>query len=188
MTSDRIRAMRLSTAAAVVVILSLSLSAFAQAPSKAVVSQIAAVQQVKQNFTPAQRKMDSSLAFAVVGQKNPAAVSPFASAMPALPTSPNGRIIVDIYGTVSPSLVQAIRSAGGDIVNLSTRFNAIHAVLPLASIESVAVRSDVTRVTKAPRVRASVGSVTSQGYRWSSRQTGRCRRHQRCRRQRGSPV
>ncbi len=163
MTSDRIRAMRLSTAATVVVILSLSLSAFAQAPSKAVVSQIAAVQQVKQNFTPAQRKMDSSLAFAVVGQKNPAAVSPFASAMPALPTSPNGRIIVDIYGTVSPSLVQAIRSAGGDIVNLSTRFNAIHAVLPLASIESVAVRSDVTRVTKAPRVRASVGSVTSQG-------------------------
>jgi Subtilase family len=164
MTSDRIRVMRLSTAAAVAVILSLSLSAFAQAPSKAVVAQIAAIQQVKQNLTPAQTKMDSVLAFAVAGQKNPAAVSSFATAMPQLPTSPNGRIIVDVYGTVSPALAQAIRNAGGDVLHQSTRFDAVHAVLPLSSIESIAARSDVTRVTKAPRVRANVGSVTSQGY------------------------
>ncbi len=49
------------------------LSAFAQTlPRKSVMAQIASIQQVKQNLTPAQKKMDSSLAFAVVGQKNPA--------------------------------------------------------------------------------------------------------------------
>ena len=165
MTSDRIRAMRLSTAAAVAVILSLSLSAFAQsAPSKAVVSQIATIQQVKQNFTPVQKKMDSNLAFAIVGQKNPAAVSSFASAMSALPTTPNGRIIVDVNGTVSPALAQAIRNAGGDVLYQSVRWSSIHAALPLSSIESVAARSDVTRVAKAPLARTSAGSLTSQGY------------------------
>src|SRR3974390_1614691 len=104
MTLDRFRRMRLPAVAAVVVILSLSLSVFAQsAPSKAVVSQITAIQQIKQNFTPAQMKMDSSLAFATVGQKNPAAVSSFASAMPKMATTTGGKVIVDIKAQVTPA-------------------------------------------------------------------------------------
>ena len=166
MTSDRIRAMRLSTAAAVAVILSLSLSAFAQsAPSKAVVSQIATIQQVKQNFTPVQKKMDSNLAFAIVGQN--AAGNSFASAMSALPTTPNGRIIVDVYGTVSPALAQAIRNAGGHILYQSVRWSS-SSCRPAAgsSIESVAAAcSDVTRVAKA----------AGPHQRWFSDQSGLCR-------------
>jgi len=164
MTFDRIRRMRLPAVAAVVVILSLSLSGFAQsAPSKAAVSQIASIQQVKQNFTPAQMKMDSSLAFATVGQKNPAAVSPFASAMPKMATTTTGKVLVDVHGAVSPELLQAIQRAGGDVLYQSGRWNSIHAALPLSSVESLAARSDVIRIAKAPLARTSIGSVTSQG-------------------------
>lgn len=164
MTLYRIRRMRLPAVAAVVVILSLSLSVFAQsAPSKAVVSQIASIQQVKQNFTPAQMKMDSRLAFATAGQKNPAAVSSFASAMPKMATTTTGKVLVDVHGTVSPGLLQAIQNAGGDVLYQSGRWNSIHAALPLSSVESLAARSDVIRIAKAPLARTSVGSVTSQG-------------------------
>jgi hypothetical protein len=141
-----------------------AVSAFAQAPSKAVISQIGAIQQIKQNLTPAQRKMDSNLAFAVVGQKNPAAVSSFAAAMPRLTTAATGKVIVDVHGAVSPALVQAIQQAGGDVLYQSTRWNSIHAAVPLSNAEAVAARSDVVRINTAPLARTSVGSVTSQGY------------------------
>ena len=165
MISNRIHRMRLPALAAVLVILSLSSSAFAQSgPSKGITSQVASIQQIKQNFTPAQKKMDSSLAFATVGQKNPAAVSSFASAMPQVSTTTTGKVIVDIKGQVSPALVQAIQQAGGDVLYQSSRWNSIHAALPLSGIESVATRSDVIRIGKAPLARNNVGATTSQGY------------------------
>ncbi len=165
MKSNRIRTTRLAALAAVAVILSLSLSAVAQSGfSPAVSAQIAAIQQVKRNLTPAQKKMDSGLAFAAVGQKNPAATSSIAALMPKLATTSNGKVDVVIKGQVSPALLQAIQKAGGDVVYQSSRFNSIRAVLPMAGVESIAARSDVTRVGRAPLARTSAGSLTSQGY------------------------
>ena len=162
MMSDRIRIASILLLAALLG--ALTVSTFAQAPSKAVVSQIAAIQQIKQNFTPAQKKMDSALAFASVAQGSPATVSAFSSAMPQLAMSANNKVIVDVHGTVSPALAQAIQKAGGDVLYQSARWNSIHAALPLASIDSIASRSDVVRMAKAPMVRTGVGSLTSQGY------------------------
>src|SRR5215475_11858018 len=98
MTSDRIRIASILLLAALLG--ALTVSAFAQGPSKAVVSQIATIQQIKQNFTPAQKKMDSALAFASVGQKNPTLVSAFSGAMPHLAQSNTGKVIVDVHGIV----------------------------------------------------------------------------------------
>jgi hypothetical protein len=162
MTPDRIRIASVLMLAALLG--ALTVSAFAQAPSKAVVSQIATIQQIKQNFTPAQKKMDSALAFASVGQKSPAMVGAFSTAMPRLATTTTGKVVVDVHGTVSSALLQAIKNAGGDVLYSSTRWNSIHAALPLASVESLAGRSDVVRINKAPLARTSVGSLTSQGY------------------------
>ena len=164
MTPNRIRTLRLSVLAAVVVILSLSLSAAAQSISPAVSAQIAAIQQVKRNLTPAQKKMDSGLAFASVGLKTPVATSSIAALMPKLATTRNGKVDVVIKGQVSPALLQAIQKAGGDVVYQSSRFNSIRAALPMASVDSIAARSDVTRVGRAPLARTSAGSLTSQGY------------------------
>jgi hypothetical protein len=165
MTSNRIRTMRLPALAAVAVILSLSLSAVAQSgPSAQVAAQIAAIMQVKRNLTPAQKKMDSGLAYASVGLKTPAATSSFAGLMPKLSITSNGKVDVVIKGQVSSALLQAIQKAGGDVVYQNSRFNSIRASLPMSSVESIAARSDVTRVGRAPLVRASVGATTSQGY------------------------
>src|SRR5215469_289572 len=162
MTSDRIRIASILMLAALLG--ALTVSAFAQAPSKPVVSQIATIQQIKQNFTPAQKKMDSALAFASVGQKSPAMVGAFSTAMPRLATTTQDKVVVDVHGTVSSALFQAIKNAGGDVLYSSTRWNSIHAAVPLASVESLAARSDVVRINKAPLARTSVGSLTSQGY------------------------
>src|SRR5215472_7463475 len=162
MTSDRLRIA--SILILVALLGALTVSAFAQAPSKAVVSQIATIQQIKQNFTPAQNKMDSALAFASVGQKSPAMVSAFSTAMPRLATTTTGKVVVDVHGTVSPALAQAIKNAGGDVLYSSTRWNSIHAALPLAGIDAIASRSDVVRINKAPFPRTGIGSLTSQGY------------------------
>lgn len=150
---------------AIAIILALAVPALAQvAPGKAVMSQITAIQQIKQNLTPAQKKMDSSLAFAVVGQKSPAAVSSFATAMTPLAKSTTGKVIVEITAKVSPELVQSIQKLGGDVLYQSSRWNSIRAALPLGSVETVAARSDVTRVAKPPLARTNVGALTSQGY------------------------
>jgi hypothetical protein len=162
MMSDRIRFASILLLAALLG--ALTVSAFAQAPSKAVVSQIAAIQQIKQNFTPAQKKMDSALAFASIAQQSPAMVSSFSSAMPRLAMSTGNKVIVDVHGTVSPALAQAIQKAGGDVLYQSARWNSIHAALPLSSVDSIAARSDVVRVSKAPLAVTSAGSLTSQGY------------------------
>lgn len=146
--------------AAMVVLLLFAVSAVAQ--SKSIAAQIAAIQQAKQNLTPAQKKMDSSLAFASAGQKSPAMVRSFAAAMPL--ASSAGKVVVDVHGTVSPALLQAIKSAGGAVTYASTRWNAVRATIPLSTMESLAARSDVTRISKAPLTRTSAGSLTSQGY------------------------
>ena len=164
MTSVRFRSTRMLSRTAIAILLVLAIPALAQAQSKVVASQIAALQQIKQNLTPTQKKMDSSLILSTIGQKNPAAVSSFSSAMPRLAITTTGKVLVDIKGQVSPALAQAIQKAGGDVIYQSSRWNSIHAALPLASVESIAARSDVVHVAKAPLAKTSVGATTSQGY------------------------
>ena len=164
MTSVRTRSTLMLSRTAMAILLVLAVPALVQAQSKIVAAQIAALQQIKQNLTPTQKKMDSSLALATIGQKNPGAVSSFASAMPKLTATPGGKVLVDIKGQVSPALTQAIQ-AGRWQVHLSIRpLQFDYAALPLAGIESIAARSDVVHVAKAPLAQTSAGSLTSQGY------------------------
>jgi len=165
MTSVRIHSTRMRALIAVAIVLVLAVPALAQvAPSKTVVSQIAAIQQVKQNLTRALKKMDSSLAFAAVGQKNPAAISSFASALSPLSKAPSGKVLVDVRGTVTDALLQQIKKAGGDVLYQSPRWGTIRAAIPLQSMEAVATNPDVTRISSRVWAHTNVGSLTSQGY------------------------
>jgi hypothetical protein len=147
------------------VMLALGISAFAQgAPSSTVLSQIAAIEQAKRNFSPAQKKMDSTLAFSSAALKSPALASSLGSSLSSVAKSSTGKVIVDVHGPVTDSLVSAIQQAGGDIISRSIRWNVIHAAVPAASLESIAGRADVVRIARAPLARTSVGSITSQGY------------------------
>jgi hypothetical protein len=150
---------------AVAIVLVLAVPVLAQvAPSKTVVSRIAAIQQVKQNLTPALKKMDSSLAFAAVGQKNPAAISSFSSALSPLSKAPSGKVLVDVRGTVTDDLLQQIKKVGGDVIYPSARWGTIRAAIPLQSMEAVAAHPDVNRISSRVWAHTNVGSLTSQGY------------------------
>jgi hypothetical protein len=150
---------------ALAALLIFAVSAFAQAvPSKAAVAQIVAIQQLKHNLNPAQKKMDSSLAFAAVGQRNPAAISSFSSALTPLSKAPSGKVLVDVKGTVTASLLQQIKNVGGDVIYPSARWGTVRAAIPLQNIELVAAHPDVSRISSRVWAHTNVGSVTSQGY------------------------
>jgi hypothetical protein len=165
MTSKRIHTMRTRSLIAIAIMLVLVVPVLAQVnPSKSVVSQIAAIQQVKQNLTPAQRKLDSSLAFAAIEQRNPAAVSSFASALTPVSKTGGGKVVVDIQGNVTDALIQHIQKAGGDVLGQYPRWNSIRAAIPLQSMEAVAAHSDVIRISSRVWAHTNVGSLTTQGY------------------------
>ena len=76
----------------------------------------------------------------------------------------SGNVLVDINAKVTPELLASIKSAGGNVIYASTRFNGIRAELPLTSLERIASSSDVLRIKKAAIATTSVGTVTSQAY------------------------
>ncbi len=77
---------------------------------------------------------------------------------------PPTAIRVEIFGSVSPDLINAIQAANGVVNYTSTRWNAITATLPVAAIVPLAARSDITAIRNPALGHTNVGSVTSQGY------------------------
>jgi hypothetical protein len=164
MKSVHIHTARISALIAVAIMLVLALPSLAQAPSKAALAQIAAIQQVKQNLTPAQKKMDSSLAFAAVGQRSPATIRSFATSLTPLSKAPSGKILVDVKGTVTDALLEQIKKVGGDVIYPSARWGTIRAAIPLRGMEAVAAHPDVNRISSRVWAHTNIGSLTSQGY------------------------
>jgi hypothetical protein len=148
--------------------------------------QIAAINAVKAGLSPAQRKMDSALVFALLGARNDASVAGFRQIISRSVVTGGTGATVDIKGSVSNALRNAITAAGGAVLNQSTRFGMIHAYLPLAALEGMAARADVNHISAAPRAVVNgmpfrrvqkrgaglaartgidfVGALTSQGY------------------------
>jgi subtilisin family serine protease len=71
---------------------------------------------------------------------------------------------VDVYGTISDSLLAEIAAAGGSIVYASERWGTVRAALPLTAVSQVAKHSDVVRIRRAARAFLHAGALTSQGY------------------------
>lgn len=156
---------RMRSLAAIAILLLLAAAAFAQSePGKAALLQINAIQQVKQGFTPAQQKMDSGLAFAVAQQNDSKATSAFAHMIGPFSKTSSGKVVVDVHGTVSASLLQQIKAVGGDVLYESPRWNSIHAAIPLQSMEAVAAHIDVKNISSRVWAHTNIGALTTQGY------------------------
>ena len=147
-------------------------------PSDEVIQQIKAIYALKASLTPAQKKMDSALAYGLLLANGDARVAPFANAISPLGTTsdvapsrrtlgaagPTGTVAIDITGTVGDALASAITAAGGTIISKSVRWGVITAALPVGAVSSIAERSDVTRMRVSSAARTNVGGLTSQGY------------------------
>lgn len=115
----------------------------AQTPSPELLRQLAVMDQEKAQRTPAQRKLDSQLIFAMKRRRN----DPMLTSMPQLrigaEVRSDGATLVDLQGTVTPGVTAAIRRAGGRVVSSHPDAGALRAWIPVMALEAIAARSDV---------------------------------------------
>ena len=135
-----------------------------QGISGVALQQIADIATIKQSFTPAQQKIDSSLVFAAKAASGELAGSSVAdiASMPSVDLGSN--VSVEIYGAVTSELLASIASANGVVLARSEPLEVIRASLPLGAIDTVAAHDDVQSIQSAPQALTNVGSLTSQGY------------------------
>jgi len=134
----------------------------AQDISPAALQQMAEISALKRDMTETEAKLDSSL---LVAEKTAAGQLPGSTqrglgAAGADATAAD----VDIYGTISETLLADIASAGGSVIYASERWGTVRATLPLASLEAVAANADVDSIRAAAQAKTNAGGLTSQGY------------------------
>ena len=109
----------------------------AQEISESARAQIEALIQEKETRSPAEKKMDSQLIYLSALEQG----QPVANGVPNLQVSvekdAEDRVLVDISGTVSADLTDAITQAGGEVVNQFAPFNAIRAKVPVSAMEAL---------------------------------------------------
>ncbi len=64
-------------------------------------------------------------------------------------------VTVQIAGTITPALADAITAAHGTVVEQSPRWGVLRATLPLASVLEIAARPDVRRVRLPAQARTN---------------------------------
>ena len=117
-----------------------------QTLSPSAMRQIQDLMQEKDNRTPAQKKLDSHLHYAVKmmrGQPISVSVSALPRVMNNLSIDTGGRVLVDIRGTIDGALLSAITAAGGQVLASTPQYGVVRAQLPALSLEKMASRPDV---------------------------------------------
>jgi hypothetical protein len=160
------RSLSLLSAFGVCGLVAVGASSFAEDVDAAARQQILAIEQQKAARTPAQRKMDSQLIYAL----EPAAFRSAAPEMLADVEVVGGRVLLDI--TVRPTarrsrphgrLHARIVDLGGTVMSSFPQFSTMRAWLPLAAVESLAADPEVVFVERAAELMTNTGSVTGQG-------------------------
>jgi hypothetical protein len=123
--------------------------------------QIQAMMADKAQLTKTQQKLDSQLIFAA-RLKATGVVHPAASKLrPSLTAETDGRIKVEIKGTVTPELLVAIQAAGGKIISSLPGYHVLQALIPVENLETIAARADVVFIRPAQKARQNF--VDSEG-------------------------
>jgi hypothetical protein len=101
------------------------------------------------------KKLDAQLVLAL---KQSRALPPFdkpTSLQPSIPVKDRSRALVDVEGQVTKELLDSISAAGGDIVNGFVTSDKVRAMVPVAQLETLAARSDVTAISPTkPSIRS----------------------------------
>jgi subtilisin-like proprotein convertase family protein len=116
--------------------------------------EINALIQEKQSRTPAQKKINSQLLYAMKAQRGEPMtpgreVTSLRSAMSVAKVDDNGRALVDIKAAASKELLKTIEKLGGDIKYASEKSGAIRALVPINSLEELAGNPDVKAISPA---------------------------------------
>ena len=143
------RILRFGLAAACGLWLTASALAQTSSISATALQQIQAVLADKAAHGAPLQKVDSVLiytAMAVRGQSVPGVPQ---DAVSVSPLDLGQRASVDIRGTVSASLLSAIQSLGGTVVNTFPQYSSIRVDVPILQVQTLASRADVRSISAA---------------------------------------
>lgn len=113
--------------------------------------------------TPAQRKIDSQLIYALRQKRQQRIAQGVDQLQPRLRSRADGRVLVDLRATVEPTLLAAIATGGGTVINSHPRFGAVRALVPIELVEQLAARPGVRNIRPADEATTNVGAITSAG-------------------------
>src|SRR5579859_501966 len=112
-------------------ILAGTFAAPAQPLSESARNQIQALRAEKESRSPAQQKMDSQLIYALKQSLHQPIAPGIASLRLNLKKESDGRVWVDLKGTITPQLLDFIRSSGGVVLSSVPEFNSARVLIPL---------------------------------------------------------
>ena len=116
----------------------------AQKIQESALKQIQSLIKEKESRTPAQKKINSQLLYAMKMEKGETITAEVSTLAVELEKNATGLVQVDISADVTPALLDQIKNLGGEIVYSSARFISITAKLPLGVLEQLAA-SDAVR-------------------------------------------
>jgi hypothetical protein len=115
-----------------------------QAPIReSAAQQIRALMAEKESRTPAQRKIDSQLLYAMKIRRGDQIVSAVPALQSGVTLSPDNKVVVDITGTLGGNLIENIYSLGGEILTVVPGYNSIRANVPIDQLEAIAAMPEV---------------------------------------------
>lgn len=120
-----------------------------EAISDQALAQIGALMQEKASWSAAERKMDSHLIMESRRGRG-RALTPGVPEFRSRPrTDDSGRALIDITGTVSQDVLDAITQLGGEIIASVPRFDSVRAAVPFESLETLAAHTDIRSIRRA---------------------------------------
>jgi hypothetical protein len=105
--------------------------------------------QEKESRTPAQKKIDSQLLFAIYRKRGEAEAKGVPPGELLVKFDDEGRAIVSIRAKVTETVLEKIKSLDGKIISTSERYDDIRAHIALEKLEALAELKDVTAIMPA---------------------------------------
>jgi hypothetical protein len=114
-----------------------------QGISSAVLQQIQALEDEKESRTPAQKKIDSQLLYAMKMQRAEPIASGVSSLQVNVGASEQGRVVVDISASVDDKLLQLLANNGAVVLVSTPDYNSVRVEVALDRLEEIAASDSV---------------------------------------------
>ncbi len=111
--------------------------------------QIGEIAAAKRARTPAQKKIDTQLLYALMRKRGETRGVPHAPV--ELDLDGRGRALIDISAVVTPRLVSKVAKLGAEVVSISERYHTVRARLALERLEAVAGLGEVRYISPAAK-------------------------------------
>jgi subtilisin-like proprotein convertase family protein len=114
----------------------------------------------KENRTPAQRKISSGLLYTTKAKLGARVTANVKALEVSVPLRDDGRVDVDITGTVTKAVLESLERVGAEVVNPQLGAGVVRAAVPLEALEDIASLNEVRTIH--PAMRAMTQTQLSQ--------------------------